>query len=322
MSLKPVVVDISHHNVLEPDGFLKMKEAGILGVIHKATEGTGFVDKTYAKRRKECEAAGLLWGAYHFARGGSPEVQVDHFLRYAKPDENTLLALDWEDKAMTVAKARQFLDVLIARTGRRPDQIWVYGGHVLRECIKTKEDKAYFSRFRLWLCHYTTPDKVKIPNAWETYGLWQYSESGHIAGIKKDGNVDLNVFGGHNLKAEWAAGPKPVAVSSELGVPVESKKLTPSDLIPVSRKARRTAWLKRAAHSIWVALGFDQIMAWFGIAQETRRQVEAFVTDHAAVLAITAAVLIVVALKGIEALMAEDVNEGRAVPSGGLPQKE
>ena len=44
-----VVVDLSHHN--ENVDFAKMKANGIVGVIHKATQGLTYVDKTYAKRR-------------------------------------------------------------------------------------------------------------------------------------------------------------------------------------------------------------------------------------------------------------------------------
>ena len=44
---------------------------GIVGVIHKATQGTTYVDETYASRRVEALACGLLWGAYHFGVGGA-----------------------------------------------------------------------------------------------------------------------------------------------------------------------------------------------------------------------------------------------------------
>ena len=46
-----VVVDLSHHN--ETVDFAKMKAAGIVGVIHKATQGLTYVDETYAGRRVE-----------------------------------------------------------------------------------------------------------------------------------------------------------------------------------------------------------------------------------------------------------------------------
>ena len=55
-----VVIDLSHHN--NNVDFAKVVAAGVLGVIHKATQGTTTVDPLYAQRRGEALAAGLLWG--------------------------------------------------------------------------------------------------------------------------------------------------------------------------------------------------------------------------------------------------------------------
>src|SRR4030095_899709 len=57
------VIDISH-GVTVSD-FASVRRSGILGVIHKATEGGDWVDASYGVRRPEAERAGLLWGAYH-----------------------------------------------------------------------------------------------------------------------------------------------------------------------------------------------------------------------------------------------------------------
>jgi lysozyme len=59
-----VVADISHHN-----GNVDLnaaKVAGIVGVIHKATQGTAMMDNMYQQNRQKAQTAGLLWGAYHF----------------------------------------------------------------------------------------------------------------------------------------------------------------------------------------------------------------------------------------------------------------
>src|SRR4051794_41705187 len=58
------VIDISH-NVRVSDLNL-VRKSDILAVIHKATEGGDWIDPSYAERRVQAEAAGLLWGAYHF----------------------------------------------------------------------------------------------------------------------------------------------------------------------------------------------------------------------------------------------------------------
>ena len=65
-----VVVDLSHHNANVD--FKKLRAGGIVGVIHKATQGTGFVDKKYEERRQIALDEGLLWGAPWIAQYKGP----------------------------------------------------------------------------------------------------------------------------------------------------------------------------------------------------------------------------------------------------------
>ena len=51
-----------------PD-FAKLKSEGILGVFHKATQGTEYVDPKYHQRQAAARAAGMPWGAYAFLDG-------------------------------------------------------------------------------------------------------------------------------------------------------------------------------------------------------------------------------------------------------------
>ena len=51
-----VVVDISHHN--GNVDLVQAKAAGLVGVIHKATQGTGLVDDTYQTNRQQAQTAG------------------------------------------------------------------------------------------------------------------------------------------------------------------------------------------------------------------------------------------------------------------------
>src|ERR1700728_404355 len=59
------VIDISHLSLVT-DFTLMRRHSNILGIIHKASEGGDWVDPTYSERRPQAEAAGILWGAYHF----------------------------------------------------------------------------------------------------------------------------------------------------------------------------------------------------------------------------------------------------------------
>src|SRR5512140_3609631 len=57
-------VDVSHY-----DGtidFAKVKQSGRVFAIMKATEGTSYVDATFATHWADAKAAGVVRGAYHF----------------------------------------------------------------------------------------------------------------------------------------------------------------------------------------------------------------------------------------------------------------
>lgn len=107
-----VVVDLSHwdRNV---DCKLA-KEDGILGVVHKATQGLKYVDSEYIKRKKTAEEEGLMWGAYHFGVGGNGKDQAEHFLETIGDSSDVLLALDIEEnkggKSITPKQAEDFIN--------------------------------------------------------------------------------------------------------------------------------------------------------------------------------------------------------------------
>jgi GH25 family lysozyme M1 (1,4-beta-N-acetylmuramidase) len=92
MALLNAVIDLSHFNIVT--SFHQIKSDGIIGVIHKATQSTRFVDAEYADRRRAALSAGLLFGSYHFAAQGGPEVQADHHLDIAESTD--LMVLDFE----------------------------------------------------------------------------------------------------------------------------------------------------------------------------------------------------------------------------------
>src|ERR1044072_9533871 len=99
------VVDISHHN-----GNIDLQQAkgdGIIGVIHKATQGTSGLDPMYVTNRGKAQAAGLLWGAYHFATGGDGVEQAQHFLDTVGSLQNTPLALYLDPNPTGAGRSRE-----------------------------------------------------------------------------------------------------------------------------------------------------------------------------------------------------------------------
>ena len=206
----PRVVDLYHG-----DGVLSFSDArsaGVLGVIHKATTGASGRDDAYERRRDQAQAAGLLWGAYHWGTAAPASTQVKNFLSWANPDASTLVALDWEPTPgtqMTPEIAREFLTLLQQKLGRNAV---IYSGHTAKEYLGDRPD-AFFGAHRLWLAQYGT--HASVQSSWKNYWLWQYSDGEHgphpsaIPGIAGDskGRVDCNAYGGSpaDLAAQWAS---------------------------------------------------------------------------------------------------------------------
>ncbi|MCX8477728.1 MAG: glycoside hydrolase family 25 protein [Sphingomonas sp.] len=201
----PVVIDIYHGNAV--DSFAQARAAGVRGIIHKATTGQTGKDKAYTDRRRDAEAAGLLWGAYHWGTSAPVAAQVDNFLMKAQPGENTLVALDYELDAkfqMSFDQAREFLERIHEKLGRRAV---LYSGHLIKEKLGNSVD-PFFGAHRLWLAEYNPTAKVQ--KSWPSYWLWQYAEKAStVPGIPGNvaGSIDYNHFNGSEdqLRAEWAS---------------------------------------------------------------------------------------------------------------------
>jgi lysozyme len=199
------VVDISHHNGTV--NLVKAKADGILGVIHKASQGQSFKDPTYTRNRKKAGAAGLLWGAYHFGTGSDGLKQAVHFLDVVGDDDpQTLLALDFEPNptgpSMGLEEARAFVTHINEQTGRFPG---FYSGHYIKQLLGTSVDPV-LAQCWFWLAQYG-PTAV-VPKTWKTWTMWQYTDGAlgpppHV--VKGIGRCDRDKFNGSaaQLRKLW-----------------------------------------------------------------------------------------------------------------------
>ena len=221
------VIDISR-SVTVTD-FRRVRESNILGVIHKATEGGDYADTACAARRPQAEAAGLLWGTYHFGTGQSSGArQAAFFLSVSRPGPRTLLALDLElnennpSNSMRLDQAEEFVQTVAAATGRLPvvyvHPTWANGDPLPTSGLSLGAritPESILARCGLWVADYH--DSPELPNAWAATGwrLWQYAgdESagrpayGQTNIVQGVSHCDRNLFNGDAtaLRQFWGA---------------------------------------------------------------------------------------------------------------------
>lgn len=205
--MTPRVVDLYHGDRITD--LQAVKDSGIWGVIHKATEGLSTTDKKYATRRAWAKESGLLWGAYHFGSNDDVGQQVDYFLRVAQPDDKTLVCLDFEDQdQMSIDQALLFLELIYRRLGRKAV---IYSGNRLKEHwneLASLPNKSFLCSHRLWLCQYGPV--AQVPPGFVKPWLWQYTDGEinqpqDIPGIVN--RPDLSAYDGtqEQLTSEWAS---------------------------------------------------------------------------------------------------------------------
>jgi lysozyme len=224
--VSPRVVDLYHGDVMFSEvhrtdpisDYRALDQAGIWGVIHKATQGLGVNDPAYAARTKSARLGGLLTGAYHFNTGDTPQGQINHFFDAAQPDGQTLMALDLEDNRasqMSLSEAVEFLQIGDEKLGR---PLWLYSGNRIKELItnQSAEVRAVFAKRKFWLCEYgpvaRMTDNSGKPLPWAAPTLWQFTGDSigplphMLPGIITKG-IDINSYAGtrEQLALDWVS---------------------------------------------------------------------------------------------------------------------
>lgn len=202
------IIDLSHHEHREIDWELLVQN-GITAVMHKATEGTTFVDNSYEFRRRAAQEAGLLWGSFHFAGelDGTGRAQADHYLSVAQVQPSDFLCFDCE-KHGTFDNMERFVERVAERLSRYPA---IYGRRLLRELMRGNEH-SIVTRGVLWYDEYPPSNVIHprqpLPAGWSDWTLWQYTNGADGPDPKLTtgaGRVDRSAFKGSaaELRAQW-----------------------------------------------------------------------------------------------------------------------
>ncbi len=221
----------------------RVKAAGKSFMFAKASQGSAYRDPTFSTNIQGARAAGLLVGAYHFFTGTSTstaQAEAAHFVHVMQSAGTMDLppVMDYENNPSGLspqqmnAIALTFLQEVERLSGHRPI---VYTGNSFGQNFK-----GVIGTYDLWIARYSGGAAPKDTSAWQQWMFWQYSDAGHVDGIK--GAVDLNQFnGGADLLQRYALGSK---ASSSKPTPVEpasSKLASPQQRVVVAQASAPTS---------------------------------------------------------------------------------
>ena len=165
----------------------------------KATEGTTFVDRTFAANRNGMAQAGLvLRGFYHFARPdrNGPAAEADHFLRTVGPlgpGEVAVLDLEVGSGLPGLGDwAAEWLGRVHQATGRLP-LIYSY------ESYLAANPTSRLTQYPLWIASWgadngIVPSEPPRTDRWSKWAFWQYTSKAKVPGVSTP--VDDNLFVG------------------------------------------------------------------------------------------------------------------------------
>lgn len=168
-------------------------------VIIKATEGTNYINPTWAEQAGQVIQTNKLLGFYHFASVGNPIAEANFFISVVKDYiGKAVLVLDFEAGAINAwgnVGARQFLNRVKEKTGINP---MIY---MSAEVTRQFNWSIISSTNPLWVAQYASMSPTGYQSApWtdgKGYGAWssaaihQYSSAGSLANW--NGNLDINL---------------------------------------------------------------------------------------------------------------------------------
>jgi lysozyme len=218
--------------------WVKVKAAGKQFAFVRVSDGKNSLDSKFGANWKNTKSAGVIRGTYQFFRPSQdPIVQADLLLSELSkngglqvgdlPPVLDLESTDGLAAATVVSKAKQWLSHVEAALGVKPI---VYTAAFMSSTLGNN-----FGGYTLWVANYGTTCPT-MPSGWSKWAFWQSSDSGTVAGIA--GNVDLDVFDGSiadlkkltvQAKPSDAGAPKPDGGADAGGGSAGDAGVTPAE---------------------------------------------------------------------------------------------
>ncbi len=196
-------IDVSHHNIDEyaPIDWGQVLNAGYIFAFVKATDGykSCWTDPTFTRNIETGHAAGMLMGAYHYARPDlNPDARVEArcFLNAVEEYLTTGYLRPVLDIETGASLGKEFLSNWIRLWIETVQQETGVEAMLYTYSSFTSNFDASLTRYDFWLAHYTgDPTVDPNPGLWETWDFWQYTDKGSVPGVS-DPSIDLDLFNG------------------------------------------------------------------------------------------------------------------------------
>jgi len=210
MAQRPLGIDVSHY-----DGSINwggVQTSGVSFAWAKATENTNFIDYTFTTNETSAVAAGVLIGAYHFARynqntgKAGADAEANYFWATAQnyvkrggyylmpmldveitPTNYTKTTLsqwvnEWCAKVVSLARANNVLVTPVIYSSSSFANTWF---------------DSTVTQWIPWIANWNGQDpQIGAPSGtgpWPTWIVWQYTDSASVPGV---GTADGDVFNG------------------------------------------------------------------------------------------------------------------------------
>jgi GH25 family lysozyme M1 (1,4-beta-N-acetylmuramidase) len=206
-------IDVSHWQ--GSINWTSVKGAGIDFAYVKATEGTTYKDTGFNANYTNSYNAGLIRGAYHFARPNlsNGATQAGYFASngggWSKDGKTLPGVLDIEHNpygamcyGLSTTSMRtwinDFYNTYKARTTR--DVVIYTTASWWNTC--TGNWTGMSTKSPLWIAHWGVTSPT-IPSGFPTWTIWQYTATGRVSGVA--GDVDRNKFNGDMTRLQALA---------------------------------------------------------------------------------------------------------------------
>ncbi len=183
-------IDVSHFQG-EID-WQKVAESSVSFTFIKSSQGDDITDERYQSNWAGSAQYGLLHGVYHYLDPSiDATAQANYFIAVTQgefgdfPPIVDIEAFEQQTASEVIDTLSTFIDIIEEKYNCKP-MIYTSPG------FWDQLDNNDFGSYPLWLADYA--DQPQLPQGWEQWLFWQFSDTGTINGI--NGDVDQDQFNG------------------------------------------------------------------------------------------------------------------------------